>query len=421
VTLPEPVFPVVLAGDPNGLPGDSPTQRVDPNTASSPFAGVGSIVVQTGNTSELGTGALIGRRYVLTAAHVVDLNNDGKFDAKDGTTGIYFILNAGGDATEKIAVSQVDIDPFFTGFNHPSINDDIAVLTLAEDVPDGIPIYPVGGNLIAGEIISWVGYGRSGDGVHGYTTSASPTVKRLGQNVVDAFYGQDDKGQPEVNEVYRFDFDGPKGNGPLGGGTLGNNIESQLGMGDSGAPAFVLTDSGYTIVGVSTYIQGANAPKFGSMGGGMVVSAYLDFIYSIIGPPASGDGGTGDNPDISFVTARVPGSYTDPTVPISKGGAGRHTRAKAISTEFVANFLASSPTTTPSDTGLFVSPPLNRASDDSDKGDVSKVPDRLSYEFARRVDDPLLYAGSQTAIDLLAGLDIGSTYLLSTDGIFADE
>src|SRR5262245_28584890 len=70
-TVAEPVFPTVMAGDPKGLPADAPTQHVDPNSASSPFAGVGSIVVTTADSDRLGSGAVIGPRYVLTAAHVV--------------------------------------------------------------------------------------------------------------------------------------------------------------------------------------------------------------------------------------------------------------------------------------------------------------------------------------------------------------
>ena len=173
---------------------------------------------------------------------------------------MYFVLNFGGDATQKIAISDFAIEPNYTGFNHPSINDDIAVLTLAEDLPPGVPTYQLpSSDLLAGTHITIVGYGRSGTGLKGYTTSASPVVKRLGENVVDAFYGQDDKGQMERNEVFRFDFDGPKGNGSLGGPTLGNNIETQLGMGDSGGPSLVYEAGSYVVVGVNTFVQGGGA------------------------------------------------------------------------------------------------------------------------------------------------------------------
>ena len=188
----EPVFPTVMAGDFKLTPTDAPDDRIDPNSMWSPFAGVGSILVTTKKTSYLGTGTALDSRHVLTAAHIFDLNNDGQFNAKDGTTGAYFILNFGGDATQKIAISDFAIEPDYTGFNRPSVNDDIAVLTLAEDLPPGVPTYQLpSSDLLAGTNITIVGYGRSGYGTKGYTTNASPVVKRRGQNVVDAFYGQD--------------------------------------------------------------------------------------------------------------------------------------------------------------------------------------------------------------------------------------
>jgi hypothetical protein len=123
-----------------------------------------------------------------------------------------------------------------------------------------------------------VGYGRSGDGVNGYTTPASPTIKRVGANVADAFYGQDDPGRPEANEVFRFDFDGPTGDGPLGGPTLGNTTETTLGPGDSGGPAF---GPGNVLSGIATFTQG-DAPKFASMGGGVNVFPYVAWINAVM-------------------------------------------------------------------------------------------------------------------------------------------
>src|SRR5262245_15469773 len=98
--------PTVIAGSSRGTPADSPEARVDDNSTSSPFAGVGSLQIVTKNTSYIATGTVIGKRHVLTAAHVVDLNNDGKVDRKDGTQGVYFILNVGGEQTSKIAVTE---------------------------------------------------------------------------------------------------------------------------------------------------------------------------------------------------------------------------------------------------------------------------------------------------------------------------
>jgi hypothetical protein len=36
---------MIVAGDPNGTPADSPENRVDANTADSPYAGVGSLKI----------------------------------------------------------------------------------------------------------------------------------------------------------------------------------------------------------------------------------------------------------------------------------------------------------------------------------------------------------------------------------------
>jgi len=279
---------MVFAGSPNGSPADSAADRVDPNESSSPYAGVGAIEVITKTRSFIGTGTVIGGRQVLTAAHVVDINNDGKVDRKDALQGVYFVLNIGGDQTAKIAVTGFDIAPDFTGFNRPAVNDDLVVLTLAEDVPAGTPTYQLPmSELETGTTLTFVGYGRSGDGVHGYTTQASPSVKRTGENTADAFYGQDDKGKPEANEVFRFDFDGPGGSGRLGGPTLGNNLETQLGSGDSGGPAFANTENGLVLAGVVTFTQGANAPRFGSMGGGINLYAYSSFVRSVMDPPGT--------------------------------------------------------------------------------------------------------------------------------------
>jgi Trypsin len=281
-------YPTVVAGDPIGIPDDSPDKRIDPNTKSSPYAGVGSIQVTSARGSYIGTGTPIGRRHVLTAAHVLDVNNDGKVNSSDRTSGTYFILNFGGNRTSRIAITRIKIHPDYNGFGN-SINDDIAILTLGRDLPAGVPIYDLPtGEITQGMVLTFVGYGRSGDGINGYNTPASFTVKRVGENVADAFYGQDDPGRPEANEVFRFDFDGPNGNGPLGGETLGNDRETTLGAGDSGGPAFAGGEGGVMLMGMGTFVQGSDAPKFGSTGGGVNLFWFTDFINSVLHPGTGG-------------------------------------------------------------------------------------------------------------------------------------
>ena len=299
----------IVAGDPGGTPADSPSNRVDPNTTTSLFAGVGSVQVNARRGVFIGTGTPIDSTHILTAGHVVDLNDDGRSNRKDGIKNAYFIVNYGGNQTSKILVSKIDANPNFTGFNRPSINDDLAILTLGSPLPAGVPTYGLPTvDLVAGTTLTLVGYGQSGDGVNGYTVNASFTVKRVGYNNADGFYGQDDAGQPAANEVFRFDFDGPSGTGTFGGPTLGNNLETTLGGGDSGGPSFVAN----VVVGVNTFTQGFNTPKFGSLGGGINVFPYVSWINSVLtggaSAPASsvsadGPGTANGNPAREFLEA----------------------------------------------------------------------------------------------------------------------
>lgn len=279
----------VLAGRTAGQAADAPSDRIDPNSTSSPFAGVGSLLITSRQVSYIGTATAIDRWHVLTAAHVVDLNDDGRFDRRDKTTGVFFNLNFGDDVTHRIAIAKFHLSPNFSGFNRPAINDDFAILTLAEELPEGVPTYGLSSqDLSEGTTITMVGYGRSGSGATGYTTQGSLSIKRVGENVIDGFYGQDDSGHSPANEVFRFDFDGPSGNGPLGGPSLGNDRETQLGSGDSGGPAFVLAEGAYRLVGVNSYVQGTNAPRFGSLGGGTNLYPHLDLIGRMLAADAAG-------------------------------------------------------------------------------------------------------------------------------------
>jgi secreted trypsin-like serine protease len=281
---------IIVAGDPTS---DSPALRVDPNTTTSPFAGVGSLQITASSGTYICTGTPIDATHVLTAGHCVDIDNNGKPDV----SAVTFNLNYGGDLTSQISAVAWETHPDFRGFARPSVNDDLAVITLGQALPSGVPFYsPVSSDMVAGQThLYLVGYGRSGDGVNGYTTGASFTIKRDGENMVDAFYGQDDARKPSANEVFRFDFDGPNSStNVMGGPTLGNATETTLGGGDSGGPSFVLAGGVYYLAGVNTFTQGTTAPKFGSLGGGINVFPYKSWIlgpHPTTNPSGGGKGG----------------------------------------------------------------------------------------------------------------------------------
>lgn len=273
----------LVAGDPNGVPIDSPMRRIDANTPRSPWAGVGSISVNGGTYS----GVVIGPHQILTAAHVV---------AGSAVSNVNFNLNIDGDLSQSFAAKSITINPDYgkQTFRGIALND-LAVIHLASDLPLNVPRYPLlMDSLPIGTVISLVGYGASGDGLHGITVAGQPSVKRVGSNALDMFVPPPRRF--EMPQAYLFDFDGPNVSNALGGLSLGNDVEATLGSGDSGSPAFVSIDGQWMVAGINTFQlsqpQHPAAPLFGSMGGGMFVPAYATWIRTTLSPPvtASTDG-----------------------------------------------------------------------------------------------------------------------------------
>ena len=239
-----------------GAAPDSPAARVDPNTAQSLFAGVGSVVV---NGSPL-SGVVIAGQYVLTAGHVV---------AGQPVSAIRFALNQGGAQW----VSAVTAAYVYPSYSFPY--DDLAILKLSTAVPAGTPIYPFySGTLSTGLTITLAGYGGSGNGDTGVTVVANSAVKRTGTNTVDALLSTVDTGT-RTSRFYLYDFDGPAGNGSLGGSTTGNAAETLVAVGDSGGPSFIRVGNRLQLFGINTFVSPPSGQttvnyEFGNAGGGIV-------------------------------------------------------------------------------------------------------------------------------------------------------
>ena len=281
------VVPLIVAGDETGDPADSPASRVDPNTTSSIFAGVGSIKVSIGASTYIGTGTVLTPTCILTAAHVLDINGDGLADT--APEAVTFYLNYGGDQTYAIAASVVNIHPAFNGTSS-NLNDDVAVIELSTPLPASVPTYDILRTPLQYQtLLTMVGYGWSGYGDTGYTIGPGFTVKRAGTNSMDGVWSFDDEGTGSVFEVWYGDYDYPDGvsTGFVGDVSFGNASETTLGGGDSGGPGFFFVDGQPVIYSINTFTftGETDAPLFGSGLGGIHVAAYSNWIDSITGVP----------------------------------------------------------------------------------------------------------------------------------------
>lgn len=290
--LPQQTYkPLITSGD---LP-DSPAARIDGNTSDSPYSGVVSLYIKRNGNGYICSGALVGKRSVVSAGHCVDADGNGTLiDIKQPGNSVQVVFNSDGDYNEVIHASKVSMDAGYQGFgNCPvgvdsfCVNDDVAVITMERDAPASAKVYKIATNeLLAGTRITMAGYGTSGDGANGFYIEPEFNIKRTGANYVD-YFETDDEGVAGRNEVFIADFDG------AGQDThctyfgictpqLGNDVESGIGGGDSGGPSFVKMYGELMLVANNTFSTRYFASQvdgtFGTAFGGIVLSSYTDYL-----------------------------------------------------------------------------------------------------------------------------------------------
>lgn len=261
----------IVAGGETDLPADTPSGRLDTEGI---FGFVGALAISNGSGNYKGSAVALSPEWVLTAGHNVDLNDDGLPDA--GWNGTFELPGYG-----SFNVTQAFTNPGFSGFANPSVNDDLALLHLSTPLPVGMGYPILGKGAGIGDVITLVGFGRSGYGSYGYTTNASLMDRRVGSNVIDSFQ-LDDEGSG-VFEIFSYDFDDPSTTSQHGG-SLGNDIETIIGPGDSGGAALRQTVDGWELVGINTFTEGYGG-RFGDTGGGVLVKPYAEWIYQTTGIP----------------------------------------------------------------------------------------------------------------------------------------
>jgi hypothetical protein len=300
--------PTITAG---ALP-DSPAAHVDANTPGSPYSGVVSLNIRYDGQSYICSGALVGKRTVISAGHCVDTDGNGTVvDIHKPGSDVRVVFNSNGSYNAVMTAVGVSMNPDYKGFGHcPAgvnsfcVNDDISVITLGADAPASAKIYKVATNpLVQGSHIMMAGYGTSGDGVNGYTVSPAFNIKRTGENYVDLFDQDDEQGFTGNNEVYYADFDGGGKdtfctNYGVCTPQLANDRESGIGGGDSGGPSFVNMYGELMLVANNTFsgtFQGQVGGTFGTYFGGVILGSYADYLQHA------------SNGDVSFVPE--PGSF----------------------------------------------------------------------------------------------------------------
>jgi hypothetical protein len=222
-------------------------------------------------------GTLIKPNWIVTAAHAT-------FCVKTGS----FVTLAG--KTRK--VSNVYVNPDYT----PGKSHDIALIQLQDEVTDVSPANVYSKSDEQGKYIWFIGIGGTGNGLTGQTidNAQNQGVLRKAQNTIVEAKGP----------LIKFKFD--QGDNAL-------PLEGVSGGGDSGGPAYIKSDNGFEVLGISSRPEGsfANIGEYGITEVYSRVSYFSSWINQVIeATPAA-------RKEISLAKLKnLPAGVTDENLPL---------------------------------------------------------------------------------------------------------
>ena len=300
-----------------------------PTTLAPQYDGVVLINANDGSQSFIGTGSLlIDRTFILTAAHVVTNDSGTKLS---GT--IDFVTSSGTQSIIYTANDVSVVNGYYPNDSGNIVPNDVALIRINGVVPSGIQGYDINRQHDEiGQNFTMVGFGDTGNGTTGGLSGAG--TKRIGTNTFEAT-----DNATEGNKFFRnlaYDFDNgtsadnelqntyavPSNLGVFSSGVL---VETAVGSGDSGGPAFLSTNSGLVIAGITS--GSTDDSKFASIGSYARVSAFARAIDLIVGTPVdnritttnfAASPGAGANSFSSPNANIYDSTVTNPTTPVAQ-------------------------------------------------------------------------------------------------------
>lgn len=240
-----------------------------------PWASVGSLDVN----GQLYTATLIDPQHVLSAAHVVGHPDPKRVVFRSPLHGGLVVHGQAVYTCPAYSTNRALNIP-----GDPTIHGDLAVVKLAQPVPDTWVPLPIFNGPLLGRTITLVSH------------HASTSLITVGENQVDVVFNNT-LGRPAT---YLFDYDGPDlasnllGPAVPANGTLGAQREATLGNGDSGSAALLWFNDRWWLAGINAFqlqmtrkpaAPGAPPPPGpvqGQAAGGVVLGEQLAWLRQVM-------------------------------------------------------------------------------------------------------------------------------------------